>query len=158
MASSSCSTLTATMYLQPASPSRTSVGSAGILPASAILVAARFRLHHCFGGAMRTRIVAAFASTAFLFCISARPQDAKLTAATQQIEKRIAASHAEVAVAFRMLDGSHEYFFNADDSFHAASTMKIPVMIELFQDRKSTRLNSSHQIISYAVFCLKKKK
>src|SRR5258708_21962336 len=26
------------------------------------------------------------------------------------------------------------------------------------QDRKSTRLNSSHQIISYAVFCLKKKK
>src|SRR5258708_26694269 len=27
-----------------------------------------------------------------------------------------------------------------------------------FIDRKSTRLNSSHQIISYAVFCLKKKK
>src|SRR5258708_29469002 len=27
----------------------------------------------------------------------------------------------------------------------------------LAQDRKSTRLNSSHQIISYAVFCLKKK-
>src|SRR5207244_12494452 len=26
-----------------------------------------------------------------------------------------------------------------------------------FEDRKSTRLNSSHQIISYAVFCLKKK-
>src|SRR5207244_12276403 len=29
---------------------------------------------------------------------------------------------------------------------------------ELELDRKSTRLNSSHQIISYAVFCLKKKK
>src|SRR5947208_15337376 len=28
----------------------------------------------------------------------------------------------------------------------------------LERDRKSTRLNSSHQIISYAVFCLKKKK
>src|SRR5690625_6696793 len=27
----------------------------------------------------------------------------------------------------------------------------------LFQDRKSTRLNSSHVAISYAVFCLKKK-
>src|SRR5436309_12691937 len=27
-----------------------------------------------------------------------------------------------------------------------------------FQDRKSTRLNSSHVKISYAVFCLKKKK
>src|SRR3712207_7021432 len=28
----------------------------------------------------------------------------------------------------------------------------------IFQDRKSTRLNSSHANISYAVFCLKKKK
>src|SRR5437588_2886454 len=27
-----------------------------------------------------------------------------------------------------------------------------------FSDRKSTRLNSSHTVISYAVFCLKKKK
>src|SRR5256885_5623614 len=31
-----------------------------------------------------------------------------------------------------------------------------PVDVEL--DRKSTRLNSSHLVISYAVFCLKKKK
>src|SRR5258708_28896970 len=30
-----------------------------------------------------------------------------------------------------------------------------PRLVE--EDRKSTRLNSSHQIISYAVFCLKKK-
>src|SRR5699024_11315292 len=30
--------------------------------------------------------------------------------------------------------------------------------IEYFRDRKSTRLNSSHVSISYAVFCLKKKK
>src|SRR5947207_12725633 len=31
-------------------------------------------------------------------------------------------------------------------------------MHETLQDRKSTRLNSSHTVISYAVFCLKKKK
>src|SRR5256885_5572329 len=31
-----------------------------------------------------------------------------------------------------------------------------PVVLDL--DRKSTRLNSSHLVISYAVFCLKKKK
>src|SRR5256885_7194710 len=30
--------------------------------------------------------------------------------------------------------------------------------IEIAPDRKSTRLNSSHLVISYAVFCLKKKK
>src|SRR5260221_7736193 len=29
---------------------------------------------------------------------------------------------------------------------------------QVAQDRKSTRLNSSHTVISYAVFCLKKKK
>src|SRR5256885_11498620 len=29
---------------------------------------------------------------------------------------------------------------------------------KVIQDRKSTRLNSSHLVISYAVFCLKKKK
>src|SRR6266511_5463871 len=33
-----------------------------------------------------------------------------------------------------------------------------PVRSSLAQDRKSTRLNSSHVKISYAVFCLKKKK
>src|SRR5258708_18371747 len=37
-------------------------------------------------------------------------------------------------------------------SFCYAHFMKVAI------DRKSTRLNSSHQIISYAVFCLKKKK
>src|SRR5437660_12268852 len=31
-------------------------------------------------------------------------------------------------------------------------------LVEGLQDRKSTRLNSSHVAISYAVFCLKKKK
>src|SRR5207248_10419615 len=31
------------------------------------------------------------------------------------------------------------------------------VLAGIFQDRKSTRLNSSHRTISYAVFCLKKK-
>src|SRR5438552_13169407 len=31
------------------------------------------------------------------------------------------------------------------------------IKVRIHKDRKSTRLNSSHQIISYAVFCLKKK-
>src|SRR5437879_10643127 len=31
------------------------------------------------------------------------------------------------------------------------------LVAELLRDRKSTRLNSSHRCISYAVFCLKKK-
>src|SRR5438552_13579069 len=41
------------------------------------------------------------------------------------------------------------------------SFVTLPVLSVDFgtkRDRKSTRLNSSHQIISYAVFCLKKKR
>src|SRR3712207_7412035 len=34
----------------------------------------------------------------------------------------------------------------------------VPGRVRVDQDRKSTRLNSSHANISYAVFCLKKKK
>src|SRR5258708_19658875 len=40
--------------------------------------------------------------------------------------------------------------------FGRISPLSLPALRQA--DRKSTRLNSSHQIISYAVFCLKKKK
>src|SRR5207248_10601849 len=40
---------------------------------------------------------------------------------------------------------------DAEPSFHIISCLE-------GRDRKSTRLNSSHRTISYAVFCLKKKK
>src|SRR5260221_10863172 len=36
--------------------------------------------------------------------------------------------------------------------------LRSDAVLELDLDRKSTRLNSSHTVISYAVFCLKKKK
>src|SRR5438876_10687597 len=39
-----------------------------------------------------------------------------------------------------------------------SSLRQEPASRVLFEDRKSTRLNSSHPSISYAVFCLKKKK
>src|SRR2546422_6708885 len=41
-----------------------------------------------------------------------------------------------------------------------SATMLMPHMMHsiVAEDRKSTRLNSSHGYISYAVFCLKKKK
>src|SRR2546426_8488196 len=37
-------------------------------------------------------------------------------------------------------------------------TLLADVILVKVEDRKSTRLNSSHLVISYAVFCLKKKK
>src|SRR5476651_2758553 len=42
---------------------------------------------------------------------------------------------------------------------HKITPPELPALLEKIQaDRKSTRLNSSHANISYAVFCLKKKK
>src|SRR5947208_9142515 len=46
-----------------------------------------------------------------------------------------------------------EYGNRADALYRVAETSRILDV----SDRKSTRMNSSHQIISYAVFCLKKK-
>src|SRR5258708_29934042 len=47
--------------------------------------------------------------------------------------------------------------FGEADPFVLEQVQKL-VEKGISKDRKSTRLNSSHQIISYAVFCLKKKK
>src|SRR3712207_8644769 len=54
------------------------------------------------------------------------------------------------AVLETVVDGREE---NGDEFFRAAR-----IALDGYEDRKSTRLNSSHANISYAVFCLKKKK
>src|SRR5574344_2342858 len=49
--------------------------------------------------------------------------------------------------------------FRSSEEERARNTGFFPLFFGHYKgDRKSTRLNSSHQIISYAVFCLKKKK
>src|SRR5947207_3497782 len=45
-----------------------------------------------------------------------------------------------------------------DDALLAQASRTVVASAERIVDRKSTRLNSSHTVISYAVFCLKKKK
>jgi len=88
------------------------------------------------------------------------PPPAKTTAA---IEARIAKSGAEVGVAFRTLDGKIAWSWHADDVFHAASTMKIPVMIDLFQQARERKLrlddpllvkNEFHSLMDASVFKL----
>lgn len=56
------------------------------------------------------------------------------------LREAISASGAEVAVAFRTLDGRDEVLIDPDKTFHAASTMKVPVMIELFRQASDARL------------------
>src|SRR5437588_2418479 len=54
----------------------------------------------------------------------------------------------------------HTFPTSIIDSMARGEVLQIVVFTFLFgtADRKSTRLNSSHTVISYAVFCLKKKK
>src|SRR5947209_12592141 len=65
---------------------------------------------------------------------------------------------------FRSLKGQAAYSEkvpNPDEGFTAADIndeKKGAAALKTIRDRKSTRLNSSHANISYAVFCLKKKK
>src|SRR5260221_4117555 len=47
---------------------------------------------------------------------------------------------------------------SAPREFHAGKSLPGTRRNRPLRDRKSTRLNSSHTVISYAVFCLKKKK
>src|SRR5260221_8986384 len=51
-------------------------------------------------------------------------------------------------------DGWHVVY----DEFREGRPFRLRMSRENMEDRKSTRLNSSHTVISYAVFCLKKKK
>src|SRR5947208_11057889 len=64
----------------------------------------------------------------------------------------------------RVAEKNGEISFRSDNRFRTlsfsdglsqSSSIGIEVWDEQALDRKSTRLNSSHQIISYAVFCLK---
>jgi beta-lactamase class A len=76
------------------------------------------------------------------FCNSAVAcaQSPKLEDAKKAIVARVEKSGAEVGIAFRTLDGKDEWYSRADESFHAASTMKVPVLIELFHQVKEGKL------------------
>src|SRR5688572_32742627 len=64
---------------------------------------------------------------------------------------RSGGGHSDDAQPFLVGEGSKVRA--TDSAIHPCAPVR-----ELMRDRKSTRLNSSHSQISYAVFCLKKKK
>src|SRR5947199_3494385 len=75
----------------------------------------------------------------------------------RSIEKGLSAEHADDRLPGRDLVEQlyvirHRHLAVQSDELADARGLRLPV-----RDRKSTRLNSSHLGISYAVFCLKKK-
>jgi beta-lactamase class A len=110
--------------------------------------------------------IAVFAAAAIGACFPLRGagQEAPPAKTIAAIESRIAKSGADVGVAFRTLDGQLEWYWHADDVFHAASTMKVPVMIELFRQERDGKLklddsllvkNEFHSLVDGSIFTLK---
>lgn len=108
------------------------------------------------------RLVVFFA-TWVAACGSTVAQNERLSVADPVIRERIAKSGADLGVYFRTLDAKAEWTFHADDVFHAASTMKIPVMIELFNQVRLGKVklddplalkNEFHSIVDRSVYTL----
>jgi beta-lactamase class A len=59
----------------------------------------------------------------------------------------IASSGAEVAIAVRTIDGRDGVLIDPDKVFHAASTMKVPVMIELFRQAEAGKLSLDDRLM-----------
>src|SRR5580765_630073 len=87
----------------------------------------------------------------------------RLAQARQDIQKLIDQAGADASVAFRMLDGTGELMLRPDVEYHAASTMKVPVMIELFHQAHGGRIklddtltiqNEFHSIVDRSAYAL----
>src|SRR5437764_8169437 len=82
----------------------------------------------------------------------------RVTRQFPEIEKFGLASQmrrAALSLTNNIVEGHGKFHFPDQIKFTLQSRGSLE---ELIEDRKSTRLNSSHRCISYAVFCLKKKK
>jgi beta-lactamase class A len=93
-----------------------------------------------------------------LFLALAQAPSPELTA---RLQKLIDSSGAEVGLVVRTLDGRAEVLIDAGKSFHAASTMKVPIMVELFRQAEAGQLslddplpvrNEFHSIVDGSVY------
>lgn len=84
---------------------------------------------------MKARLIFLCLTILFIGC-EQHPEDfsgPSLEALKEQLEKEIQDSGAEVGLAFKDLETDETLLINAREMMHAASTMKVPVMIEVFK-------------------------
>lgn len=73
--------------------------------------------------------------------------DPRLAAAISSAGATIAKSGADVAVAYQSLDGRSSWYLRPDEPFHAASTMKVPVLIELYHQAHQGKLRLDDTLV-----------
>jgi beta-lactamase class A len=93
---------------------------------------------------MKIKIASAVVCVSFL-SVSAFAQDTALSQLRKKIVEELSTQNGTFAVAFKDVATKKELLINEKESFHAASTMKTPVMIEVFRQaaRKEFSLKDS---------------
>lgn len=84
-------------------------------------------------------------TTLMLSLLMTQFSSAQPTALKTTIETMLNDQPGHYAIAFRDLSTGEELFINAQESFHAASTMKTPVMIEVFKQAAAGRFSLNDQ-------------
>lgn len=83
-----------------------------------------------------------------IWSFSCQPKLTKKAVLVAKVQAQIDSIQGDVAVAFLNLsDLTDSLYINANTSFHAASTMKVPVMIELFKQQEAGKHNLNDSIL-----------
>lgn len=83
-----------------------------------------------------------------LFIPSCQERVSKMENLEKTIQSQIDSIDGTIAVAFYSLDEPEEsLLINVDEKFHAASTMKVPVLIELFKQASEGKLNLNDSVL-----------
>ena len=80
-------------------------------------------------------------------CGVRQPADQPPAPLIDRLNARILASGATVGFYYRGLDTGDSLLLGADRRFHAASTMKVPVMVQVFRDAEAGRLRLDDSIV-----------
>ncbi|WP_317040165.1 serine hydrolase [Pontibacter chinhatensis] len=84
-------------------------------------------------------------------CTSTKPKQ-RMDELSQQITTTLGAQEGTFAVAFKDLQTGKELLLSAQESFHAASTMKTPVLIEAYKQASEGRFSLSDSILIHNEF------
>ncbi len=76
-----------------------------------------------------------------------RPRAGPNPGTLDRIAARINASGAAVGLYYRDLSSGDSLAYSADRRFHAASTMKVPVMVQVYRDRDAGRLSLDDSLV-----------
>src|SRR5665647_311589 len=97
---------------------------------------------------MKKCILFSILLTIFNFGFSANAQSSKsMQSLKKQIIEELAKQKGTFAVAFKNLSNGKELLINEHENFHAASTMKTPVMIEVFKQAAMRKFSLNDSLI-----------